>query len=157
MKRIIIAFVVCLGLSAFIVTNKDKKLFKKLYVLEGVWKMNTKRGVLCEEWKKVHDNYLQSTGYTIKGIDTIINESVALTNTKAGIFYTSAVEDQNNRQAIAFKMTAAKNNTFVFENPQHDFPKRIVYELTGADSLHAYIDDGTDDLKKRRNFYYKRQ
>ena len=93
----------------------------------------------------------------IKGKDTTINERVALTNTKAGIFYTSTVEDQNNKQPIAFKMTKAENNLFVFEKPEHDFPKRIVYELTGSDSLHAYIDDGTDNAKKRQNFYYKRQ
>jgi Domain of unknown function (DUF6265) len=157
MKKIIIAIAVTISLSAFIVADNANKKFRKLYALEGVWKMNTRRGALCEEWKKVHDNYLQSTGYIIKGTDTIINESVALTNTPKGIFYTSTVQDQNNKKAIAFKMTTSSNNKFVFENPEHDFPKRIVYELVSADSLYAYIDDGTEDLKKRRNFYYKRQ
>ena len=157
MKRTIVAAIAALALSAFVIADKDKKSFKKLYTLEGVWKMNTKRGALCEEWKKVDNNYLQSRGYMIKGKDTTINERVALTNTKAGIFYTSTVEDQNNKQPIAFKMTKAENNVFIFENPEHDFPKRIVYELMGNDSLHAYIDDGTDNTKKRQNFYYKRQ
>ena len=46
---------------------------------------------------------------------------------------------------------------FVFENPEHDFPKRIVYKLITTDSLHAYIDDGKEDSKKKQNFYYKRQ
>ena len=157
MKRTIAAAIAALVLSAFIIADKDKKSFKKLYALEGVWKMNTKRGALCEEWKKVDNNYLQSRGYMIKGKDTIINERVALTKIKTGVFYTSTVEGQNNRQPIAFKMTKAENNVFVFENPEHDFPKRIVYELMGTDSLHAYIDDGTDNTKKRQNFYYKRQ
>ena len=93
----------------------------------------------------------------IKGSDTIINERVALTNTAAGIFYTSTVEDQNNKQPVAFKMTSSENNMFVFENPEHDFPKRIVYKLITTDSLHAYIDDGKEDSKKKQNFYYKRQ
>jgi Domain of unknown function (DUF6265) len=124
--------------------------------LEGVWKMNTKRGAIFEEWKKIDKNYLQNKGYMIKGKDTIVNERVALTNTNAGIFYTSMVEDQNNKQPIAFKMTKAENDMFVFENPQHDFPKRIIYKMVTADSLHAYIDDGTETGKKQ-NFYYKRQ
>ncbi len=156
MTKTIIAIVTTLSLSAFIIADDGKKTFKKLYVLEGLWKMNTKRGAICEEWKKVDKNYLQNKGYMIKGKDTVINERVALTNTKAGIFYTSTVEDQNNKEPIAFIMTKTENNMFVFENPQHDFPKRIVYKLITADSLHAYVDDGTE-TGKRQNFYYKRQ
>ncbi len=155
MKRSAIAIFVIVCLSAFYISN-DNKTFKKLYALEGTWKMNTKRGAICEEWKKVNKNYLQIKGYMIKGKDTVINERIALTNTREGIFYTSTVEDQNNKQPIAFKMTKGENNIFVFENPQHDFPKRIVYKLVTADSLHAFIDDGTEAGKKQ-NFYYKRQ
>ena len=155
MKKILSAAVI-ICLSSFLFTDKGK-VFKKLYVLEGTWKMTTKRGTICEEWKKVDNNYLQSKGYMIKGNDTLINEKVALTNTAAGIFYTSTVEDQNNKQPVAFKMTSAENNMFVFENPEHDFPKKIVYKLINTDSLHAYIDDGKEDSKKRQNFYYIRQ
>lgn len=100
---------------------------------------------------------MQSKGYLIKVNDTIINEKVALTNTKEGIFYTSMVEDQNNKQPVAFKMTKAENNVFVFENPGHDFPKRIVYKFINTDSLQAFVDDGRDESEKRQVFYYKRQ
>ncbi len=155
MKITFIAIVITLGLSAFIISDSNKT-FKKLYTLEGIWKMNTKRGAVCEEWKRMNKNYLQSKGYMIKGKDTIISERITLTNSKEGIFYTSTVEEQNNKQPIGFKMTSSENNMFVFENAQHDFPKRIVYKLIRADSLHAYIDDGTE-TGKRQNFYYKRQ
>ena len=156
MIKTLIAIIAMLSLSAFI--NSDSgKTFKKLYALQGTWKMITKRGtIICEEWKKVDNNYLQNRGYIIKGNDTIVTERVALTNTKEGILYTSTVEDQNNKQPVAFKMTGSENNTYVFENPEHDFPKRIVYKLVTADSLHAYVDDGTETGKKQ-NFYYKRQ
>jgi Domain of unknown function (DUF6265) len=155
MRKIVAAIIITLSLSAFII-SEDSKTFKKLYTLVGTWRMNTKRGAVCEEWKRVNKNYLQSKGYMIRGKDTILSEKIALTNTREGIFYTSTVEDQNGKQPIAFKMTGSENNTFVFENPQHDFPRRIVYKLITADSLHAYIDDGTE-TGKRQNFYYKRQ
>lgn len=154
MKKIVIAIAVVLCAAAFMVPAD--KTFAKLYALEGTWKMTTKRGAICEEWKKVNDNHLQSKSYFIKGADTLVNERVALTNTKDGVFYTSTVEDQNNKEPIAFKMTSADNNRFVFENPQHDFPKRIVYKFITADSIHAFIDDGTE-TGKRQNFYYKKQ
>ena len=156
MRKCLFAAIAVLSLSAFIIIKDDSKAFKKLYALEGTWKMTTKRGAICEEWKKIDNNYLQNKGYMIKGVDSIITERVALTNTKDGVFYTSTVEDQNNKQAISFRMTKAEGNTFIFENAEHDFPKRIVYNLVTADSLHAYIDDGINGTK-RQNFYYRKQ
>lgn len=155
MRKIPIGAILLICLSAFNFTD-NAKTFKKLYALEGTWKMITKRGAICEEWKKIDKNYLQNCGYMVKGTDTMISERVALTNTKDGIFYTSTVEDQNNKQPIAFKMTKGEDNIFIFENPEHDFPKRIVYRFVTNDSLHAFIDDGTEAGKKQ-NFYFKRQ
>lgn len=157
MKKTLMACVALLSFTAFTILNNNKKAFKKLRALEGTWKMPLKKGVLCEEWKIVDKNYLQSKGYMLKGTDTIINERVALTKTGKGIFYTSTVENQNNKQPIAFTMTKSDNNIFVFENPNHDFPKRIVYQLVTADSLHAWVDDGTEGSKKKQHFYYKKQ
>lgn len=156
MKKILVAISAITFLAAFTLTDKSK-IFKKLHSLAGTWKMVTKRGtIICEEWKKVDNHYLQNRGYMIRGSDTIVTERVSLTNTKEGIFYTSTVEDQNNRQPIAFTLTKADDSMFFFENPAHDFPKRIVYRFVTADSLHAFIDDGTETGKKQ-NFYYKRQ
>ncbi len=149
-----IAFILCL--SAFLIPD-DAAVFKKLNALEGTWKMVTKKGAtICEEWKKMDEDYLQNRGYMVKGNDTVVTERVSLTRNKKGIYYTSTVEDQNNKQPVAFKLTGNEGNMFVFENSQHDFPKRIVYNLVTADSLHAYIDDGTE-TGKRQNFYYKKQ
>lgn len=155
MKQIIFATALVFCLSAFNFAD-NKKAFEKLYALEGIWKMTTKRGVVFEEWKKINKDSLHAKSYFLKGADTITNERIALTKTKAGIYYTPVVENQNNKQPIAFKMTKAETNSFVFENPAHDFPKRIVYRFVTKDSLHAFIDDGTDTGKKQ-NFYFKRQ
>ena len=154
MRKILIVLAGFILLCAFTTGKNDD--FKKLYALEGIWQMTTKRGILCEEWKKVNDNYLQNKGYIIKGRDTVITETVALTQKDNAVFYTSTVANQNDQQPVAFKMTKAANNTFVFGNPQHDFPRRIVYQLVSTDSLHAFIDDGIDDSGHKQDFYYKR-
>jgi Domain of unknown function (DUF6265) len=156
MKKLFVSMLVILGLSAFMVSDNSKKAFKRLYALEGTWKMKTKKGAIFEEWKKVNKNYLQNKGYVINGMDTIITERVALQKSKTDIFYTSIVENQNNKKPIVFALTKAESNTFVFENPKHDYPKRIVYKIVTADSLHAFIDDGIDASKKRQDFYYKK-
>ena len=67
MKKIPIAITAITCLSAFKFTD-NSKVFKKLYTLEGTWKMITKRGtIICEEWKKVNNDHLQNKGYMIKG------------------------------------------------------------------------------------------
>ena len=133
--------------------NSSAQTFKKLSGLVGAWQMKTKRGVSGEEWKSISENHLQSRGYFISnGTDTVVNERVALEKKGDGIYYTSTVANQNGGQAVPFKLTAVENKSFIFENPQHDFPKRIVYELVSQDSLHAYTDGGG----KRVDFYYQR-
>ena len=158
MKKILLAIIPVLLLSAFIYNNPvSDKVFKQLHALEGKWIMKTKKGFIGEEWVKINDDYLQNRGFYVKGTDTVVTERVSLKKTTEGIFYTSTVEDQNNQQPIAFKMTRSENNMYFFQNPAHDFPKRIVYHLISMDSLHAFIDDGVDGSKKRQDFYYKRQ
>ena len=156
MKKAIIpiSFVTCL--FSFCTSYSNNKVFKKTFALEGTWEMVTRNGNICEEWKKIDDNYMQGKGYVTKGADTIINEKVSLKNADRGIFYISTVQNQNNKRPVSFKMTKSENNLFVFENANHDFPKRIVYKLINADSLQAFVDDGIDGSANRQSFYYKK-
>jgi len=142
--------------ALFLLSCINDSTFKQLHVLQGTWKMQTKRGAVCEEWKLLNKDCLQSRGYYIKGADTIVNETVVLQNKANGVFYTSTVVNQNEGKPTRFKLTSSANSKFVFENPEHDFPKRIVYELVNRDSIHAFIDDGNDASNKRSHFYYSR-
>jgi hypothetical protein len=137
--------------------RKNDTIFDQLYALEGKWIMYTKKGSIGEEWTKISKDYLQSRDYETRGDDTIPTERVALRNTKEGIFYISTVEYQNNKEPVTFRLTSANNNIFVFENSQHDYPKRISYSFINKDSLYARIDDGKEIPKKISAFRYSRQ
>ncbi len=144
--------------TAFIQSHHFKnEVFERLYKLEGKWIMKTKKGAVGEEWTKVNKDYLQNRGYMIRGNDTIVTERVALTNTGTGIFYTSTVADQNDQKPVAFRLTSSENDVFVFENAQHDYPKRISYQMINKDSLNAWIDDGKPVPEKTSRFSYRRQ
>jgi hypothetical protein len=54
-----------------------------------------------------------------------------------------------------FSATATTADRVVFENPSHDYPKRVIYERTGGDRLSASIDDGTES--KRMVFAMSRE
>lgn len=158
MKNYAVVIIFIIITTAFINHPQQiDKSFDQLYRLQGKWIMKTKKGAIGEEWIKMNKDYLQSRGYMVRGSDTITTERVALRNTEDGIFYTSTVEDQNNKQPIAFKLTFSNNNLFVFENPQHDYPKRISYNFINKDSLNAWIDDGKEIPEKKSMFRYSMQ
>ena len=156
MKSCPLIFVLIILLSAFIQPADNKKIFKQLCTLEGSWIMKTSKGFVGEEWGKVSDKHLQNRGFIIKGVDTIVTETVALQHRENGIFYTSTVNGQNNQQPVSFTLTSANKGVFIFENPTHDYPERITYQLVSRDSLYAWIDGGKDQPENKTSFSYAR-
>ena len=134
--------------------TKQEIWFKKLHALQGTWEMKTRKGAMYENWKLAGEKTMRGSSYKITGPDTLLLESVSLFWDKDGLYYVPTTENQNDRQPVTFTMSDADSNGVVFENRAHDFPKRIVYKLVSADSLHAYIDDGT--AAKRSHYYYHR-
>jgi hypothetical protein len=66
-----------------------------------------------------------------------------------GIFY---VASPQGRPGTDFKLTRLSGTEAVFENPQHDFPKRIIYSKKADGSLVATIDAG--EKTKSLSFIY---
>lgn len=151
MKRITLFIAIALFFSF-----TQKNSFTNLLQLEGSWQMKNNKDVIGEIWTKNNNHQLTSKAYFLKKIDTVFYENVVLENTTKGIFYTVTAVNQNNEQPVSFKLTSSINNKFVFENPKHDFPRRIVYEFVNTDSIHAFIDDGKESTKKRQHFHFSR-
>ncbi|MBA2563535.1 MAG: hypothetical protein H0V14_11615 [Chitinophagaceae bacterium] len=149
------AFILLLIL-VLIAFRKQETGFEKLYILEGTWKTETRRGVIYEEWKKESATLMKGKSYKLKDADTLLLENISLRRNGKDVFYIPVTINQNNQKPVKFKMASSVNNKFVFENPAHDYPKRIVYEIVNADSVHAFIDDGNDASGKRMHFYYSR-
>lgn len=128
--------------------------FKKL---TGKWMSEKKASgaVMGEVWEKRNDNSMAGKSFMIKNGDTAILETVDLVKEGNDIFYIPVAYGQNDDKPVRFKLTSATESVYIFENPQHDFPKRIVYDFTASEILHAYIDDGTE--KKRQHYYYTKQ
>jgi 2-iminobutanoate/2-iminopropanoate deaminase len=122
----------------------------------GKWGMQTKNGWLYETWKKSGDNLYLGKSYKVQGADTTMLETVQLKKTKQGIFYIPVASGQNDDKPVIFTQTTAMGNLFIFENQQHDFPKRIGYEFVDKNTLRAWIDGGSDAPQKRSNFNYKK-
>ncbi len=140
---LITAFLLVLNLGnvAFGQESTAQK-FKKLEWLVGNWqRTNAKPGQSgYENWSKVSDTKLAGTGVTLKGKETIFVEKLDLSIRGTDIFYTVVITGEPN--PIDFKLTSVTKDAFVFENPAHDFPKKIAYERKGKTAKAVVSGDG---------------
>ena len=89
---------------------------------------------------------------TVAGDKTVEFEYLRIEQRADGIYYVA--HPKARCPGTDFKLTRASATEAVFENPQHDFPKRIIYRKTGDDSLTATIDGGENT--KAISFAYRR-
>lgn len=120
--------------------NKFEALQKAKFLI-GSWKGPVGEGISLENWYQQDDSTLAGDGLFIKGKKTLSQETIVLTQKGNDVFYIPTVKGQNNDKPVSFKMTAATENTLMFENAEHDFPQVIKYTLYGKDSLVAEISD----------------
>ncbi len=160
MKKIVIYSCIILLFAAF----SDKRNLPATNMhsfgwLIGNWKMETKKGVIHEKWRSSNDSTLSGKSMLVRNTtgDTVFLEKVKLVYRNNGYFYIPVAEGQNNNRPVEFKITSFNETGFVAENPEHDFPKRILYTLVTKDSIHAIVDGGPAMPQKKSDFYYSRQ
>ena len=144
---------ILLILMLVICSSNDQLPVKKMESFKwmlGSWKMETLRGTTIEFWNQVNDTLLE--GHSIRvgaNGDSVLLEKIKLVLREDHYCYIPTALGQNNNLPVVFRITSFTNTSFISENMEHDFPKRISYTLLGQDSLHAFIDDG--EVKSKRN------
>lgn len=138
------------------VATAPEAAINKLHWLAGWWQQTMKEGILFEQWQVAANGTMTGKGGFIKGTDTMIIENLMLEAHGDTVMYIPTVTDQNNGMPIPFVMTVAAGDSFVFENPAHDFPNRITYHRTSATSLVAAIYGNKDGKMKSETFEMKK-
>ncbi len=124
--------------------------------LLGNWENVSPKRILCEQWKKRDDSTFTGQSFIIKNSDTTYLESVIIQHRNGVTSYNPTVPDQNEGRQIQFVFTSITNGSFTAENPQHDFPQKIVYMAKGADSLHAHLEGVENGKNAVQDFYMKK-
>ena len=132
------------------------KEFTPLHQLPGLWKMETRRGPLYEEWKTSGENKLSGRSYKVNNADTMVLERVELFLQGGNIIYSPVVTGQNSGQAVQFKLSQLSGSKYVFENATHDYPQRVIYHFITKDSVHARIEGTKNGKDMGSDFLYSR-
>lgn len=132
----------CQSASAQVSSEESMSAFTWL---EGTWErlLSHPNQTGFEEWERVGD-LLQGTGVTIQQGDTVFVERLSIERRDDEWYYVADVEQ--NPEPVFFLITDAWEAGFVSENPMHDFPKKIEYQLSDDNSLIVTISgDGRSD------------
>jgi len=93
-----------------------------------------------EHWTQSAGGSMLGMSRTVGGDKTIEFEYLRIEQREDGIYYVA--HPRARCPGTDFKLTRLSSSEAVFENPQHDFPKRIIYRKTSEDALTASIDAG---------------
>lgn len=129
---------------------------KKADWLLGSWGSTTDEGTLTETWSKINDSVFAGQAYFIAGKDTVFSESIQLQERDKKLYYVPTVSNQNEGKPVSFALTSATITELVFENPPHDFPQKIVYNLIGNDSLVAVVSGLKNGKETKEQFPMKK-
>ncbi|MGC4022498.1 MAG: DUF6265 family protein [Cyclobacteriaceae bacterium] len=133
MKLLIIVF-------AFIATGSFAQQ-KEFSWLLGTWKEEGKQAF--EVWKN-GNGFLSAESFKMDGDKKIVTEEIKLIKKGNDFYYVPDVAGPQG--AVEFKITSFDKNSFVAENPQHDFPKMIAYRKTDDTHIKASIGDGSKTI-----------
>lgn len=111
---------------------------KQLAWVSGIWTSYSDEGLLTEKWEQVNDSTLEGKTTFVAGGEVQFSEITVILQEGDKLTYTATVSVQNDGKPVDFNLTSIGNQFAVFENPEHDFPQKIRYEMKG-DSLIATV------------------
>lgn len=120
--------------------------------LSGSWISRDKGEIVEEQWMKPRGGMMLGTNRTVKPQGKTAFEFMRISETDRGLtFYASP----SGKPAVPFQATQIEDKRVVFENPQQDFPNKIIYSTDG-DKLFATIEGTLDGRAMKMSWTWTR-
>jgi uncharacterized protein YciI len=108
--------------------------------LSGTWKVEGRDNY--EHWDQLNAHNMKGFSYSLKDGKMVVSEYLELQQNSNEVIYSASVLQQNGGSRIDFTLTRS-DSIFQFENPHHDFPKKITYQRMTPDELYVQVSDGS--------------
>ena len=125
--------------------------------LTGSWLRETAKSITTESWQRLSSNHFQGKSVRVSKTtqDTVFTESLLLSKMSGKWYYFAKVEE--NRFPVPFELRSTADNYYIFENPQHDFPKQITYQQQSDSNMTVTVSNPTDSTSNPIVFRFRRQ
>lgn len=107
--------------------------------LEGTWATNDTIGLVAESWEKINNDFMSGEGLFVTTEDKTVIEILSIFIQDGNLYYAALLPDQNEGAEIIFMATHMNPDSLVFENPKHDYPKKIIYHKLDTGSVEVSI------------------
>jgi len=127
--------------------------------LNGCWGGKVNQRDFREQWMPLRGNTMLGVGSVEFEGKLASYEYMRIEARPDGVFYVALPSGQ---KEAAFKLVSATRNeaeshtTFVFENPAHDFPQRILYRRGTEGWLYASIEGKTGGKDQQVTYPFRR-
>ena len=150
------AVILCILFSPFLfgqsLTGRTVSDFNALTWLEGKWSrlhVSKPGRTAFEVWVKLNEQEYIGKGIVVQGNDTVFVEKLSIIIQDNEIHYVADVPE--NPEPVHFKFTSQSVHGFTCENPKHDFPKKISYQVEGNTMTAQTSGDG-----KKQEFIFEK-
>jgi hypothetical protein len=147
---------ILISTTAWIVPVQDgpRPTLEDLGWLAGCWRRESGGLVSEEQWMKPLGRTLLGVSRTVRDGMLVEYEYLRIVeDTTGGMHY---VAWPSRQRETWFMLVKSTKEEFVFENPEHDFPQRIIYRRVGADSLVARVEGVVNEQHRGRDFPMRR-
>ena len=140
----------CLLLSPGFARAQEKVFtINDLAWLKGCWSLNRNGRETTEHWLKPAGGTMLGISRTVADGKTVEFEFTQIRQDEKGdIFF---IAKPSGQPETTFKMIQGSANEVIFENPQHDFPQRVIYR-TQDDRLLGRIEGVSKGKDKSVDF-----
>jgi hypothetical protein len=122
---------------------------EKLTPILGRWREVKKDYTTYEVWK-YEKNHLEGLGFVLVEKDTVFKEQIQLKSIYGKWYYLVTLNQSKNVES--FKLIHSRKNYWVFENPNNDFPQRIIYQIKNPQWMYVIL-EGEEQNKDKKVLY----
>ena len=145
---------VLLTLWSSSLAQTTKPTLNDLSWLAGCWEGNVRGREVNEQWMKPAGGIMLGMARTVSQGKAAEFEFTQIREDKDGSIY--YVAKPSGQAEASFKLIKLQNKEAVFENPQHDFPQRIIYRLQPDGSLFARVEATVKGQLRGLDYPFKR-
>jgi Domain of unknown function (DUF6265) len=152
-KRVFL--IVFIALTASQLSSATQKPdIESLEWIAGCWASDDGKQRIEEHWMRPAGQTMMGMSRTVAGGKTVFTEYTQIREVDGQLAYVVSLGLA--AKPVIFKLVKNSNGEATFENPEHDFPQRIIYRRESSDALFARIEGKEKGVNKAIDFRYKR-
>jgi len=105
--------------------------------LLGHWKSNTEQGFSFEHWEQTGLTELRGTGYLVVERDTVFMEKMRLFRQNDNWYWEMQLDAY--AKPVRYRLTQFSEEGAIFENPNYDFPNKLVIKRHARDEFSTFL------------------